>query len=88
MLQGIADKDLTIDRGIPYAAPPVGNLRWRAPQPASTWEGVRAAGEYGRACMQANPAIASLPAPSEDCLSVWPPIPAATRRPRRRPRAT
>src|SRR2546427_11766269 len=66
LLQGILDDGLTIYRGIPYAAPPVGNLRWRAPQPAPKWEGVRAASEYGRACMQYNAAIANLPAPPED----------------------
>ena len=35
--------DVRIYRGIPYAAPPVGDLRWRAPQPAAHWDGVRAA---------------------------------------------
>ncbi len=74
-LQGVLEDGLTIYRGIPYAAPPVGALRWRAPQPAPRWEGVRAASEYGRACMQSNPAIANLAAPSEDCLfvNVWTP---------------
>ena len=39
-------------RGIPYVAPPVGNARWRAPQPLQPWEGVRAATEYGPGCWQ------------------------------------
>ena len=75
VLQGTVEDGLTIFRGIPYAAPPVGNLRWRAPQAAAKWDGVRAAKEYGRACMQTNAAIANLPAPSEDCLfvNVWTP---------------
>src|ERR1700758_1471000 len=38
--------------GIPYAAPPVGNLRWRAPQPPASWSGVRLADTYGPACPQ------------------------------------
>ena len=82
LVQGVVDDGLTIYRGIPYAAPPVGNLRWRAPQPAATWDGVRAAGEWGRACMQSNPAIANLPPPSEDCLfvNVWTPATRANER--------
>jgi para-nitrobenzyl esterase len=67
-LQGTVEDGLRVYRGIPYAAPPVGDLRWKAPQPAAKWEGVKKADEYGRACMQTNEAIANLPAPSEDCL--------------------
>jgi para-nitrobenzyl esterase len=75
LLQGMAEDGLTIYRGIPYATPPVGDLRWRAPQPAPKWEGVRAADQFGRACIQTNAAISNLPAPSEDCLflNVWTP---------------
>ena len=40
-VQGIPDGSLAVYRAIPYAAPPVGDLRWRAPQPAQAWEGVR-----------------------------------------------
>ena len=62
-------------RGIPYAAPPVGDLRWRAPMPASSWNGVRDALEPGPAAMQfvVPPArdttgMAAIPEPvSEDC---------------------
>ena len=36
-----ADPRITAFRGVPFAAPPVGDLRWRAPQPAENWEGVR-----------------------------------------------
>src|SRR3984885_14911152 len=39
-------------RGIPYAAPPVGKLRWSDPQPAAHWDGVRKADEFGAMCMQ------------------------------------
>ncbi len=82
LLLGTVEDGLSIYRGIPYAAPPVGNLRWRPPQPAAAWDGVRPATEFGRACMQTNPAIANLPAPSEDCLylNVWTPARAADER--------
>ena len=75
LLQGSVEDGLTIYRGIPYAAPPLGDLRWQPPQPAAKWQGVRPADQYGRACIQTNAAIANLPAPSEDCLylNVWTP---------------
>ncbi len=78
-LQGTVEDGLRVYRGIPYAAPPVGDLRWRPPQPAPKWEGVRAADQFGRACIQTNAAIANLPAPSEDCLylNVWTPAKSA-----------
>ncbi|HEX7159135.1 MAG TPA: carboxylesterase family protein, partial [Edaphobacter sp.] len=65
-------------KGIPYAAPPVGKLRWREPQPAAKWKGVRAAKEFGSRCMQqaAYPdMIFHDPGQSEDCLTlnVWAP---------------
>jgi para-nitrobenzyl esterase len=47
-----ASGDVRIFRGVPYAAPPVGALRWKAPQPVARWEGVRTANEYGARCMQ------------------------------------
>jgi para-nitrobenzyl esterase len=66
--------------GIPYAAPPVGDLRWRAPRVASPWAGVRDALAYGPSCPQAHPIPSPLPGfqmteTSEDCLSlnVWSP---------------
>jgi para-nitrobenzyl esterase len=63
-------------RGIPYAAPPVGDGRWRAPAPVATWSGVRAADRLGKNCMQGqpysdiDPFVAGV---SEDCLylNVW-----------------
>ncbi len=75
LIAGAVEDGLSVFRGIPYAAPPVGALRWRPPQPVVAWEGTRAATEFGRACMQTNGAIADLPAPSEDCLfaNVWTP---------------
>jgi len=67
--------------GIPFAAPPVGNLRWRPPQPVAAWKGVRAADHFGASCMQDEMGV-RLPwsrgfmtqGPiSEDCLylNVW-----------------
>jgi para-nitrobenzyl esterase len=65
-------------KGIPYAAPPVGDLRWQSPQPADKWQGTRAATSFGPHCIQTN----SYPdmvfhdsGPSEDCLTlnVWTP---------------
>lgn len=58
--------------GIPYAAPPVGNLRWRAPQPPPTWKGVREATKFGAHCVQItllnDDTIFQDSGPSEDCL--------------------
>jgi para-nitrobenzyl esterase len=58
--------------GLPYAAPPTGNLRWRPPQPASAWTGVRPATQFGPSCPQAQPQSANPFLPpgtiSEDCL--------------------
>lgn len=70
-------------KGIPFAAPPVGPLRWRAPQPAARWDGVRQATAYGHDCMQVPFPSDAAPlgtTPGEDCLTlnVWRPA-AATR---------
>jgi para-nitrobenzyl esterase len=65
-------------KAIPYAAPPVGPLRWRAPQPAAAWQGERDAGQVGAICIQppseGDPGVGPLPM-SEDCLTlnVWTP---------------
>lgn len=70
--------DVLYFKGIPYAKPPVGNLRWRAPQPAEHWDGVRQATQYGHDCMQLPFPPDDAPirtTPSEDCLvlNVWRP---------------
>jgi para-nitrobenzyl esterase len=51
-IAGASDSDSTVRiyKGIPYAAPPVGELRWKAPQPAPKWEGVRMADQFGNVC--------------------------------------
>ncbi|MDD9962086.1 MAG: carboxylesterase family protein [Gammaproteobacteria bacterium] len=61
--------------GMPYARPPLGDLRWRPPQPAVAHEGVRAASAYGPACPQPRAGQRGLDATSEDCLTlnVWTP---------------
>ena len=46
------DAAITVFKGLPFAAPPVGDLRWRAPQPVAPWTGVRAADRFGANCMQ------------------------------------
>src|SRR5512139_784511 len=57
-------------KGIPFAAPPVGPLRWRAPQPAAPWSGVQPATAYGHDCMQKPSSMGMVPrlgsAPAED----------------------
>jgi para-nitrobenzyl esterase len=65
--------------GIPFAAPPVGKLRWQAPQPAAAWQGVRQATQFGNRCvpMIDYPDMVFRAKPSEDCLylNVWAPAP-------------
>lgn len=57
-----------IFRGIPYAAPPVGNLRWKAPQPAANWSGVRDATKWPNRCPQGQSSMGTGAPISEDCL--------------------
>lgn len=54
LIQGVlnADKNVVCFKGIPYAAPPVGALRWREPQPPLKWQGVRFADTFGAKCPQ------------------------------------
>ncbi|HEY7303602.1 MAG TPA: carboxylesterase/lipase family protein [Bryobacteraceae bacterium] len=77
-----ADSKIRIFKGIPFAAPPVGDLRWKAPQPVASWGGVRKAVEFGPRCMQTNvfgDMVFRDKGPSEDCLylNVWTPAKAA-----------
>jgi para-nitrobenzyl esterase len=82
-LRGTANEDHSVRmfKGIPFAAPPVGDLRWKAPQPAPRWSGVRQADKFGSACLQTD-VFGDIyfrdKEPSEDCLSlnIW--IPAKT----------
>jgi para-nitrobenzyl esterase len=72
LLQGTSERGLTVYRGIPFAAPPVGELRWRAPQPLAAWQGVRPATKFGPKPIQG---AGTGPDMSEDCLylNVWTP---------------
>jgi para-nitrobenzyl esterase len=77
-----ADGEVRIFKGIPFAAPPVGDLRWKAPQPVAPWSGVRKATEFGPRCMQGriyDDMVFRDSGPSEDCLylNVWTPATSA-----------
>ena len=52
LLQGAVEHNMQVFKGIPYAAPPVGDLRWRPPQPAKPWAGTRDASQFGPSCPQ------------------------------------
>ena len=77
VLEGIEANGVAVFRGVPFAASPVGDLRWRAPQPASSWRGVRKADNFSPVCMQEGsyPEDAPPERSSEDCLylNVWAP---------------
>ena len=84
LLEGVHCDGYTVYKGVPYAAPPVGDLRWRAPQPPAPYEGVYRADHFGNICWQVLPKAdqpimgrfvkefysdpAFLPEMSEDCL--------------------
>jgi para-nitrobenzyl esterase len=76
-----SSSSIHVYRGIPFAVPPVGDLRWKAPQPPAAWQGVRQASEFSNACWQTQyPTAAAiyqakLPPLSEDCLylNIWTP---------------
>ena len=66
---GEPGKEVSVFRGIPYAAPPVGNLRWKPPQPAAPWTGIRECTQFSAMCPQATmPGISADLPMSEDCL--------------------
>ena len=78
ILEGKDLSGITVFKGIPFAAPPVGNLRWKAPQPVQKWQGVREAKEFGPNPMQ-EPLFGDMnfgaKTNSEDCLylNIWTP---------------
>ncbi|PQA89580.1 carboxylesterase/lipase family protein [Hyphococcus luteus] len=79
-VRGVAEEGVQAFKGIPYAAAPVGNRRWKPPAPAEQWEGAFDAGAFGPACMQYRANKDSIydenvSAYSEDCLSlnIWKP---------------
>jgi para-nitrobenzyl esterase len=72
VVQGIVEEDTLVWHGLPYAKPPVGNLRWRAPQPAENWTGTRDATQRHSECVQAETTTrwqrTATMVGSEDCL--------------------
>lgn len=82
LVSGFKSGEVNIYKGIPFAAPPVGNLRWKAPQPVANWTGVKQCTEFSASPFQTNPVpfycwseeFIAPPQPlSEDCLylNVW-----------------
>lgn len=85
-IEGVIDEEgVMVYKGIPYAAPPVGDLRWKQPQPVQPWEGVKKCDRFGAASLQGGQTEGSFywkefyqegnPEMSEDCLylNVWTP---------------
>src|SRR3954462_4785102 len=81
-VEGTMENGLRVYRGIPFAAPPVGDLRWREPQPVKPWQGILKALKFGPPCMQASGPPTAGNSPSEDCLylNIWSPATKVTER--------
>jgi para-nitrobenzyl esterase len=84
-VQGVANGNIVSFKGIPFAAPPTGEQRWRPPQPVVSWSGTKQADTFAPGCMQ-DPAMAVMfgapPKVKEDCLylNVWTPARTANER--------
>jgi len=74
-VQGNVSDGVSIFKGIPFAAPPVGDLRWKAPAPVHPWQGIKKADAFGLACMQPENSQGNTAPVGEDCLylNVWTP---------------
>jgi para-nitrobenzyl esterase len=74
-ISGVSEPGLIVYKGVPFAAPPIGKLRWRPPAPPERWAGTRKADTFAPACMQEGVSMPGEvpPAVSEDCLylNVW-----------------
>jgi para-nitrobenzyl esterase len=83
-ISGIAEHSVTAYLGVPFAAPPVGDLRWRPPTAAAHWSGIRKADAFTAACTQEGVSMPgeTPPAVSEDCLylNIWTPAHSAVER--------
>jgi len=84
LIEGERGGAITVYKSIPYAAPPVNGLRWKAPERPLRWSGVRRADSFGPICMQSGvsvPGAAAEPV-SEDCLtlSIWTPATSGSRK--------
>jgi len=75
-VRGLVEGDVEVFRGLPYAAPPVGDRRWKPPAPPAAWENVRDCFEFGPACPQNNSPLqrmiplGAIKSFSEDCLNL------------------
>jgi para-nitrobenzyl esterase len=82
LVQGADELGVRVYKGIPFAAPPVGDLRWRDPRPAAAWTGVRDARAFAPICPQSGDSLPGAPREpqSEDCLylNIWAPDSAAS----------
>jgi len=74
-VQGVVSEGISIFKGIPFAAPPVGDMRWKAPAPVQAWTVTKKADAFGLACMQTAGAMGNTAPVGEDCLylNVWTP---------------
>src|SRR5918995_4938116 len=76
-IEGSAENGVVVYKGVPFAAPPLGELRWREPQAAASWKGTRKATSFAPACMQEGVSMPGEKPPtvSEDCLylNIWTP---------------
>lgn len=77
ILKGLVEEDIVVFKGVPFAAAPVGDLRWQAPKPPVRWDGVRMADKFPPICMQIGmyPKELTVEEMSEDCLylNIWKP---------------
>jgi para-nitrobenzyl esterase len=77
LVEGLQEQALTVFKGIPYAMAPVGDLRWREPQPPESWSGIRQANHFAAVCPQQGASVpgAALEPTGEDCLylNIWMP---------------
>jgi para-nitrobenzyl esterase len=77
VIKGVVENEIEVFKGIPFAAAPVGELRWRAPKPSKSWNGIRMADKFSPICMQIGmyPKDSPVEEMSEDCLylNIWKP---------------